>query len=72
MSRQRGRFGACWRAITLSKSASSPEDTFGELVTYPAITVVCNTPPGRTEVKRRDGSLVTVSCRRAEPVAAFA
>jgi hypothetical protein len=38
-----------------------PEDTFGELVTYPTITVVRNAPPGRTQISRRDGSLVTVS-----------
>jgi SAM-dependent methyltransferase len=38
-----------------------PEDTFSELVTYPTITVVRNAPPGRTQVRRRDGSLVTVS-----------
>ena len=37
-----------------------PEDTFGELVTYPTITVVHNASPGRTQVRRRDGSLVTV------------
>jgi tRNA1(Val) A37 N6-methylase TrmN6 len=36
------------------------EDTFGELVTYPTITVVRNAPPGGTQVRRRDGSLVTI------------
>ncbi len=33
-----------------------PEDTFGELVTYPTITSVRNAPPGTTRVSRRDGS----------------
>ena len=37
------------------------EDTFGELVTYPTITVLRNELPGSTQVRRRDGSLVTVS-----------
>jgi len=37
------------------------EDTFGELVTYPTITVVRNAPPGRTQVARRDGTTVTVN-----------
>ena len=36
------------------------EDTFGELVTYPTITVLRNGPPERTQVMRRDGSMVTV------------
>ena len=36
------------------------EDTFGELVTYPTITVVGHAPPGGTQVIRRDGSTVTV------------
>ncbi|MCH7608678.1 MAG: Eco57I restriction-modification methylase domain-containing protein [Chloroflexi bacterium] len=36
------------------------EDTFAELVTYPTITVVRNAPPGRTQVRRRDGGQVTV------------
>jgi SAM-dependent methyltransferase len=36
------------------------EDTFGELVTYPTITVVSRTPPARTHVVRRDGSEATV------------
>ncbi len=36
------------------------EDTFGELVTYPTITVVSHVPPGRTQVVRRDGSTVTL------------
>lgn len=36
------------------------EDTFGELVTYPTITVVRNSPRGRTHMLRRDGSMVTV------------
>jgi SAM-dependent methyltransferase len=37
------------------------EDTFGELVTYPTITVLGNAPPGRTQIVRRDGSTVTVN-----------
>ena len=37
------------------------EDTFGELVTYPTITVLSHAPPGRTQVVRRDGSTVTVN-----------
>ncbi len=36
------------------------EDTFGELVTYPTITVLRNAPPGRTHVTRRDGGIVKV------------
>lgn len=36
------------------------EDTFGELVTYPTITVVGHASPGRTQVVRRDGATVTV------------
>ena len=36
------------------------EDTFGELVTYPTITVVRNAPPGRTHVRRRDGCQLSV------------
>ncbi len=36
------------------------EDTFGELVTYPTITVVSHSTPGKTRVVRRDGSAVTV------------
>lgn len=36
------------------------EDTFGELVTYPTITVVGHTSPGATRVLRRDGNTVTV------------
>jgi len=40
-----------------------PEDTFGELVTYPTITVVRNTPrpERRTRVIRRDGAMLTVT-----------
>jgi len=37
------------------------EDTFGELVTYPTITVVGDAPPARTQFVRRDGSAVTVN-----------
>ncbi len=37
------------------------EDTFGELVTYPAITVVSHGSPGETQVVRRNGATVTVS-----------
>ena len=36
------------------------EDTFGELVTYPTITVLNNKSPGGTQVVRRDGSIVTL------------
>jgi len=32
-----------------------PEDTFGELVTYPTITTLRHGPPGVTKVVRRDG-----------------
>jgi SAM-dependent methyltransferase len=41
-----------------------PEDTFGELVTYPTITSVRNAPPGKTRVSRRDGSRVEVDLPR--------
>ncbi|MDR7496035.1 MAG: N-6 DNA methylase, partial [Armatimonadota bacterium] len=37
------------------------EDTFGDLVTYPTITVVRNSPQGSTRVVRRDGSTLTVT-----------
>ncbi|NLO26709.1 MAG: methyltransferase [Actinobacteria bacterium] len=37
-----------------------PEDTFGELVTYPTITSVHNAPLGKTGVSRRDGSRAEV------------
>ena len=37
------------------------EDTFGELVTYPTITVLRNSPRGTTHVMRRDGSMLTVT-----------
>lgn len=37
------------------------EDTFGDLVTYPTITVVRNSPQGNTRVVRRDGSTLTVT-----------
>jgi adenine-specific DNA-methyltransferase len=42
------------------------EDTFGELVTYPTITVVGHAPPGRTQVVRRDGTtrIVKLPARR--------
>ena len=36
------------------------EDTFGELVTYPTITVVGHAPPDGTQVVQRDGTIVTV------------
>jgi SAM-dependent methyltransferase len=36
------------------------EDTFGELVTYPTITVVDDAAPGPTRMVRRDGSAITV------------
>jgi hypothetical protein len=37
------------------------EDTFGELLTYPTITVLDNAAPGNTQIVRRDGSAFTVS-----------
>lgn len=37
------------------------EDTFGELVTYPTITVLRNAPRGRTRVIHRDGSMVRIT-----------
>ena len=40
------------------------EDTFGELVTYPTITVLDNAAPGPTQVVHRDGSTITVSLPR--------
>jgi adenine-specific DNA-methyltransferase len=36
------------------------EDTFGELVTYPTITVVNQAQPGKTEVVQRSGATFTV------------
>ena len=36
------------------------EDTFGDLVTYPTITVVRNASPGRTRVVRRDGTVLSL------------
>jgi len=42
------------------------EDTFGELVTYPTITMVRAAPPGRTQVRRRDGSRLTVRLPRGQ------
>ena len=36
------------------------EDTFGQLVTYPTITLIGHAPPGKTQVVRRDESAVTV------------
>ncbi len=40
------------------------EDTFGELVTYPTITVVRGAQPGTTQVTRRNGSFVTLDLPR--------
>ncbi|MBI3091156.1 MAG: Eco57I restriction-modification methylase domain-containing protein [Candidatus Tectomicrobia bacterium] len=40
------------------------EDTFGELVTYPTITVLCQQPPGATRIVRRDGTTATVKLPR--------
>jgi adenine-specific DNA-methyltransferase len=37
------------------------EDTFGELVTYPTITTLSNTPREKTRLIHRDGSTVTVT-----------
>lgn len=36
------------------------EDTFGDLVTYPTVTVVSHMRPGRTQVLRRDGTTANV------------
>jgi hypothetical protein len=36
------------------------EDTFGDLVTYPTITVLSNVQPGATRIVRRDGCQVSV------------
>ncbi len=43
-----------------------PEDTFGELVTYPTITCVRNAPAGKTRVTRRDGSVAEVNVPQGE------
>ena len=37
-----------------------PEDTFGDLVTYPTITVVRKSPPRMTRIFRRDGTMLLV------------
>jgi hypothetical protein len=37
------------------------EDTFGELVTYPTITVLDNAAPGPTQIVHRDGRTITVN-----------
>lgn len=37
------------------------EDTFGDLVAYPTITVLNRAPPGTTRIVRRDGGMVTVT-----------
>lgn len=42
-----------------------PEDTFGELVTYPAITTVCRAAPGNTRVWKRDGSCTELDLPQA-------
>jgi hypothetical protein len=42
----------------------APEDTFGELVTYPTITSVRNVDQGTTMVSRRDGVRVEVNLRK--------
>lgn len=44
----------------------APEDTFGDLVTYPAITSICKVAPGATKIYRRDGSSVELSLPRAD------
>lgn len=44
----------------------APEDTFGDLVTYPTITSVRNASPAETRVRRRDGSLVDLDLPRTE------
>jgi SAM-dependent methyltransferase len=40
------------------------EDTFGDLATYPTITVLRHAPPGTTRVVRRDGVTITVTLPR--------
>lgn len=44
----------------------APEDTFGDLVTYPTITSVCNAAPGATTIHKRDGSSVELSLPRSD------
>ena len=43
-----------------------PENTFGDLVTYPTITTIRNVPPGKTHVVRRDGRSLEVSLPQGE------
>jgi len=40
------------------------EDVFGDVLAYPAITVVVKEPPGETRIRLRDGSTVVVSLPR--------
>ena len=43
-----------------------PEDTFGDLVTYPTITTVRNVSPGKTQVLRRDDRSVEITLPQGE------
>lgn len=43
-----------------------PEDTFGDLVTYPTISTVCHAPPGKTKVLRRDGRTAEIMLPQGE------
>ncbi|MBE0418300.1 MAG: methyltransferase, partial [Coriobacteriia bacterium] len=44
----------------------APEDTFGDLVTYPTITSVRNVEPGATSIRKRDGSSIQLSLPRSD------
>ena len=44
----------------------APEDTFGDLVTYPTITSVRNISPRATSIRKRDGSFVELSLPRSD------
>lgn len=44
----------------------APEDTFGDLVTYPTITTVRNAASGETQIRKRDGSCIELSLPQAE------
>ncbi|MGV8082664.1 MAG: Eco57I restriction-modification methylase domain-containing protein [Coriobacteriia bacterium] len=44
----------------------APEDTFGDLVTYPTITSVRNIAAGETHIRRRDGSCLELRLPRSE------
>lgn len=44
----------------------APEDTFGDLVTYPTITSVRSATPGETHIRKRDGSCIELALPRSE------